>query len=159
MLSKKELAEEKKREKTYNKASEFIIKKTAFGKFYGLMRLASKTGEGMIKHKICIDKNGRILKIYKSKTGKWIGTFLKPAHEMMSRDLSQKKYGRAILDLFGFGGFIDHREMKHAKCFVVKPDQLVKKEDRHGKGLEKLEAQVKAKGFGSLGCVFQPCNC
>jgi hypothetical protein len=156
MLTKKELAEEKSREKNYNKISEFIISKTAFGKFYGLMRMASKAGEGMIKHKICIDKNGRILKIYKSKTGKWIGTFLKPAHEMMSRDLSQKKYGRAVLDLFGFGGFIDHKEMKHAKCFIIKPNLIVKKEDRHTKGIENLEKKVKKGGLGGL---YKNCNC
>lgn len=127
MLSQKQLAEEKAREKRTNKISEAIITKTAWGKFYGLMRGASKMGEGMVKHKVCIDKNGRVLKIYKSKAGKWVGTFLKPAHEQMARDFSQKKYGRGMLDMLGFGSFIDHHEQKKAKCFVFKPNELLEK--------------------------------
>ena len=157
MLSKKELAEEKKREAKLNKLSEKVISKTAFGKFYGLMRMASKFGEGKIKHKICVDKNGRILKIYKSKAGKFIGSFLKPAHEQMARDFSQKKYGRGFLDMVGFGSFLDFRDMKKAKCFIVKPNDLVKPADRNTKGIETLEKEVKTKGLAGIN--YKNCNC
>lgn len=128
MLSKDQLKAERTKEAKINKLSETVISKTAWGKFYGLMRGASKMGEGMIKHKICVDKDGRILKIYKSKAGKWVGTFLKPAHEQMARDFSKKKYGRGLLDMVGFGSFIDHHEMKTAKCFTIRPDEILKKE-------------------------------
>lgn len=130
MLSQKELQAEKANEKKINYLSEQIINKTAWGKFYGLMRMASKAGEGMIPHKICVDKNGRILKIYKSDAGKWVGSFLKPAHEQMARDFAQKKYGRAFLDMVGFGSFIDVHEQKTAKCFIIRPNQILKKKDR-----------------------------
>jgi len=126
MLSRQELAEERKHEASINKLSETIISKTAWGKFYGLMRSASKFGEGAIPHKVCLDKDGRILKIYKSNAGKWVGTFLKPAHEQMARDLSHHKYGRGMLDMLGFGSFIDHHEMKHAHCFTLTPNAVLK---------------------------------
>lgn len=119
-------AKELKREKDYNKAAEFIISKTAWGKFYGLMRGASKLGEGLIPHKICIGKDGRILKIYKSVAGKWVGSFLKPAHEQAARDFSRKKYGRGILDLVGFGSFIDAHEQAKAKCIEITPNNILK---------------------------------
>lgn len=153
MLSKKELEQERKREANYNKLSEQVISKTAWGKFYGLMRLASATGEGAIKHKICIDKNGRILKIYKSKAGKWVGSFLKPAHEQASRDLSQKKYGRAFLDMVGFGSFLDVRDQMKAKCFTMRPNDLVKPQDRNDVGLNDLKKKVRKDGLAGLGCV------
>lgn len=157
MLTKKQLAEEKKREKLYNKLSEKVISKTAWGKFYGLMKLASTTGEGMLKHKICIDKEGRVLKIYKSKFGKWAGSFIKPAHEQMSRDFAKKKYGRGVLDLLGFGSFLDVRDQKKAKCFIMKPNDLVKPENRNKKGLTGLIKIVNRSGPKGLGKIF--CNC
>lgn len=132
MLTQKQLEAERKNEQKINVLSEQIISKTAWGKFYGLMRMASKAGEGMIPHKICVDKDGRILKIYKSKAGKWAGAFLKPAHEQMARDLARKKYGRAMLDMVGFGSFIDRHEMRTAKCFIIHPNQILKREDRKG---------------------------
>ena len=153
MPSQAEVKQEQKREKVYNKLSETVISKTAWGKFYGLMRLASATGEGMIPHKICVDKDGRILKIYKSKAGKWVGSFLKPAHEQASRDFSRKKYGRGFLDMIGFGSFLDARDQKTAKCFTLKPNDLVKKKDQNASGLSGLYNQVRSSGLQSLGCV------
>lgn len=132
MLTEKELKAERANEKKINYISEQIIAKTAWGKFYGLMRMASKAGEGMIPHKVCIDKQGRILKIYKSDAGKWVGSFLKPAHEQLARDLSRKKYGRAMLDMLGFGSFADVHDQKTAKCFIIRPNQVLKIEDRKG---------------------------
>lgn len=132
MLTQEQLATERANEKKINYLSEQVISKTAWGKFYGLMRMASKAGEGMIPHRVCIDKNGRVLKIYKSKAGKWVGSFLKPAHEQMARDFSQKKYGRGLLDMVGFGSFIDVHDQKTAKCFIIHPDQVLKQKDRKG---------------------------
>jgi hypothetical protein len=143
MLTKKQLAEEQKREKLINHLSEKVISKTAWGKFYGLMRLASSTGEKNIPHKVCLDKDGRVQKIYKSKAGKWIGAFLKPAHEQMARDVSRHKYGRAVLDMVGFGSFLDARDQMHAKCLVLKPKDVVRLKDQNKKGLEKFAKAVK----------------
>ena len=126
MLTQAQIQQEQKNEGSINKLSEKIISKTAWGKFYGLMRGAAAAGEGAIPHMVCVDKNGRILRIYKSKAGKWIGTFLKPAHEQMARDVSQKKYGRGLLDMLGFGSFIDHHEMKNARCFKLRPNDILK---------------------------------
>lgn len=132
MLTQEQLRAERENEAKINKLSEQVISKTAWGKFYGLMRGASKMGEGMIPHKVCIDKDGRILKIYKSKAGKWVGSFLKPAHEQMARDFARKKYGRALLDMVGFGSFVDAHEQMKAKCFIIRPDQVLKQKDRKG---------------------------
>ena len=126
MPTAEQIKSEKQNEAAYNKLAEVIIKKTAWGKFYGLMRGAAKAGEGAIPHKVCIGKDGRVLKIYKSVGGQWIGSFLKPAHEQASRDFSRKKYGRGFLDMIGFGSFIDAHEQKTAKCIVVTPDQILK---------------------------------
>lgn len=154
-MTQAEVQAEQKREKQYNKLAEKVISKTAWGKFYGLMRLASSTGEGLIPHKVCVDKDGRILKIYKSKAGQWVGSFLKPAHEQASRDFSRKKYGRGFLDMIGFGSFLDAHDQKTAKCFVVVPNAIVKKKDQHAQGLSGLYNQVRSSGLQSLGCMCQ----
>lgn len=150
MVSKAQLEQEKKREALFNNLSKKIIGKTPWGKFYGLMRMAASYGEGHLKHKVCIGKDGRVLKIYKSKGGKFIGAFLKPAHEQAARDFGRKKYGRAFLDMVGFGSFLDWHDQKHAKCYIFKPNDLVKKEDRHKKGLAGLEKLVHNCGCKAL---------
>jgi len=127
MPSQAEIQKEQKREKQANMIAEQVISKTAWGKFYGLMRAAARAGEENIPHKVCVDKNGRVLKVYKSKAGQWAAAFLKPAHEQAARDLSQGKTGRAFLDMLGFGGFIDRHEMRSAKCFVIKPKDVLNK--------------------------------
>jgi hypothetical protein len=126
MATAQQIQKEREAEARYNKVATQVISKTAWGKFYGLMRAASAAGEGSIPHKICVDKEGRILKIYKSKAGKWIGSFLKPAHEQAARDFSRKKYGRGILDMLGFGSFLDAHDQKKAKCFVTTPNNVLK---------------------------------
>lgn len=130
MLTKQQLQDEQKKEAQANKIAETIISKTAWGKFYKYMRAAAKMGEDNIPHKVCVDKDGRVIRIYKSKAGKWVGAFLKPAHEQAARDLSQKKTGRAFLDMIGFGGFIDANEAKHAKCFVIRPSTILKSKNK-----------------------------
>jgi hypothetical protein len=126
MPTQEQLQAERRKEAAYNKVAETVISKTAWGKFYGLMRMASKAGEGAIPHKVCIGKDGRILKIYKSQAGQWVGSFLKPAHEQAARDFSRKKYGRGLLDMVGFGSFLDAHDQKTAKCIVVTPDHVLK---------------------------------
>lgn len=155
MVSKAQLAAEKKRELLFNSLSKKIIGKTPWGKFYGLMRMAAAAGEGKLKHKVCIGKDGRVLKIYKSKFGKWIGSFLKPAHEQAARDFAKKKYGRGLLDLAGFGSFLDWHDQKHAKCYVFKPNDLVKPEHRNKKGLSGLERIVNQCGCKALNIKMQ----
>ena len=126
MLTPDQIKQEQKKEAAYNKLAETVISKTTWGKFYGLMRMASKAGEGAIPHKVCIGKDGRILKIYKSKAGKWVGSFLKPAHEQAARDFSRKKYGRGVLDMVGFGSFLDAHDQMTATCIIVTPNQVLK---------------------------------
>lgn len=130
MATQTELRTEKNREAVYNKAAQVIINQTAWGKFYGYMRSAAARGEGAIPHKVCLDADGRDVTVYKSDAGKWIGAFLKPAHEMAARDIARKKYGRAFLDMIGFGAFLDYRDQKNAKCIVLYPNQILKPEEK-----------------------------
>lgn len=126
-LSPEQLQKEKEQEALINKISEAIIKQTPFGAYYQYMKAASQMGQGFLPHKFCTDKDGRTIKVYKGDFSKVAGSFIKPVHEQAARDISQKKYARAIVDLIGFGSFWDLHEQKQgeSRCIVFKPEEIL----------------------------------
>jgi hypothetical protein len=124
------LAKEQRKEKSFNAVAEAIINEQPWGKFYGLMKGASDLGEGLLPHRVCLDKQGRILKVYKGKAGRWVGAFIRPAHEHAAKAFSQKKYGRGVLGLMGFGWIPNLIEQKKANCVEVVPEDFLSEADR-----------------------------
>lgn len=122
-----QIATEQQKEQKLNYLSEQVIGYTAWGKFYGLMRGAAAAGEGLIPHKVCVSADGREIKVYKSDAGKLIGSFLKPVHEYVSKDLSQGNYVQAFLDATtGWFGQVQYaQEQKKATCFDITPKEVV----------------------------------
>lgn len=138
-LTNEQIIQEKKKEQQFNIFSEQIIGQTAWGKFYGLMREASKAGEGAINKKICLDKEGRNIIVYNTNTGKVIGTFLKPAHEQAGYYFGQKKYGKGALSLLGFGWIPKIKEQKEAKCVFLTPNEIIARQAGIERKLKKTE--------------------
>lgn len=99
-LTAKQLADEQRKEREYNKLFETVISKSPFANWYPLMIGASRLVTGNLPKRVGIDENGRPIVVYKGDVGKVIGIWAKPTHESISRDFSQGKYGRGILDLF-----------------------------------------------------------
>jgi len=125
-LSKKEqLAEQK-----YNKISEKIIGATPWGQFYGIMKAGADIGEGLLNHEVCIAPDGRILNVAKKKSGKVIQAFIRPAHEHATKAFSQKKWGRGIVGLVGFGWIPNLIEQKKASCFGITPEEFLSVSER-----------------------------
>lgn len=113
-------------EQSYNQAFEKIIGATAWGKFYGLMKGASQIGEGAIPHKVCISEDGREIKVFNSKLGKVVGSFIRPTHEDVAKYLSKKQYGKAIGSFFLPINHVDNiKEQRDTNCFVVTPNEVI----------------------------------
>lgn len=130
-LTPEQLAKERKAEAQYNKIAEKIIQTQPWGQFYGLMKGAADFGEGMIKHQVCIAPDGRPISVAKTKHGRVLKSFIRPAHEHATKAFSQKKFGRGIVGLFGFGWIPNLVEQRRATCLDVVPSEFIKiAEDR-----------------------------
>lgn len=125
-LTKEQLAAEKANEAKLNQLSDQIIGYTPFGQLYPLMKMASQAGQGAIPHKICVDADGRSVKVYKGTTGQLIGSFLKPTHEYVTKYIAQKEYGKAFAASFGlFGQLTDVKNQQSATCITITPNEIV----------------------------------
>jgi hypothetical protein len=143
---------DKQKEAQFNHISNEVIGQTAWGKFYGLMRSASKFGEEKIIHKICLDKDGGEIKVYNTKSNRLLGAFLKPTHEYVQKYLAQKKYGEAFLASLGvYGQSKAVKEMESANCFEVTPtfilEEQAKKEERE---------RIEKENLGKKGNIAVP---
>jgi hypothetical protein len=127
-LTQEQIAKEQMSEKQFNQLSEQVIGATPWGQFYGLMKGASNAGEGMLKHQVCLDKNGRNIKVYKG-AGKVVGAFLKPSHEYTMQYISRKEWGKAALSLTGLYGQLqsikEQRQTQRGGCITVIPDEII----------------------------------
>ena len=135
-VSEEQLAKEKRIEQQFNKVSEKVIGMTPWGAFYGLMIAASRAGEGMFQHKICIDKDGRPVEVGKSVAGRWVKSFIRPAHEYAAEAFSQKKFGQGAVHLLGHGWIINivkqRRLKKNCDELLITPDEFIQEAKRRG---------------------------
>jgi hypothetical protein len=148
-------AKEREAERKYNALSEAIIATQVWGQFYGIMRAGADLGEGLLKHEVCIAPDGSIVKVAKRKAGKWIQSFIRPAHEHFAKSAGKKKWGRALVGLAGFGWIPNMIEQKKAKCFGITPAEffaVVEKQKKAGldptqnrpmKSRAEIEAEVR----------------
>ena len=119
--------EEQRKEAEFNKLSEAVISKTSFGKFYGLMRGASRLFTQNLKQSVGIDDDGRPIVVYKKDISKILGTFAVPAHEWMAKEYAKKDWGGFIASVFT-GGFSSEmkniKQQKKAKFFDISPKEV-----------------------------------
>lgn len=109
--------------------SNTAVSATPYGALIGTMKSLSSTGEGLIPHKICLDKDGGEIKVYNTRSSKLIAAFLKPTHEYVQKYLAEKKYGEAALSLLGiYGQLKSVQEQEAAKCLTITPDAFLKQE-------------------------------
>lgn len=114
-----------------NSLSQTAIGATPYGGLIGTMRNLSSAGEGIIPHKICLDKNGNQITVYNTKTNKIAGAFLKPTHEYVQKYLAEKKYGEAFLSTFGiYGQLKSVQEQEAAKCLTITPNEFLQQQAR-----------------------------
>jgi len=102
-LSQQELDDEQRRYTEYNKLFTTVIRYTPFGKFYPLMIGASNALTKNLPNRVGVDQDGRPIVVYKGEVGKLFGVWAVPTHERLARELAEKKYGKALLDLFTSG--------------------------------------------------------
>lgn len=121
--------EEQQRESQIGSLSNTAVSSTPYGALIGTMRNLSSTGEGLIPHKICLDKDGGEIKVYNTRSSKLIAAFLKPTHEYVQKYLAEKKYGEAALSLLGiYGQLKSVKEQESAKCMTITPEAFLKQE-------------------------------
>lgn len=143
MLSQKQLAEEARKEREYNKLSEAIINKSPFGQWYPLMIGASNLLRKNLKKVVGIDEDGRPLVVYKTDIGKALGVWSTPTHEVISKDLSRNDWKGALGALLGGGQIAEIRKQKKAKFFDISPKEVG---EQYNKTL--VEARKKAQQQG-----------
>lgn len=124
--------EEKNREQQFNQIAEKIIGTQPWGKFYGLMKTAADTGEGMIKHQICVSPDGREIEVAKTLKGKIVKSFIRPAHEHAAKAFSQKKYGEGIIGILGFGWIPNLIKQRRATCGIITPNDFLLEARKRG---------------------------
>ncbi len=139
-------AEEQQNEAQFNNLSNNIIGKTQWGQFYGIMRGAASMGEGLVPHKICLDKDGAEIKVYSTKANKLLAAFMKPTHEYTQKYLAQKKYGEALLSVLGvYGQLKSVQEQEATKCITVTPSTILQqqaKQDQLNSARKKQETDT-----------------
>lgn len=118
-------AQEAKREKQFNAVAEAIIETQPWGKFYSLMLAASKAGEGILPHRVCVDPQGRPIKVYKKGPIRWMASFIQPAHQHAAEGFAQKKWGRVVLGLAGFGWIGKLKDQAQAQCLEITPNDFL----------------------------------
>lgn len=150
--------EEQAKEKQYNDLSASVIGVTGvWGQFYGLMKTASSTGQGMIPHKVCRDKDGGEIKVYDTKLNKFIGSFLTPTHEYVTKYISQGKYGEALAASFGmFGQGKNVKAQEEADCTEVIPDEIIAAHDKIEKQKTSKVSSLKTKIISNTQFVKNP---
>lgn len=143
MISKEQLAEEQKKERQFNALFEQVISKTPFGQWYPLMIGASRMLTNNLPKRVGIEPDGRPIVVYKTKSGKFIGTFATPTHELLAKDLSQKKWKEALTTVLSGGistKIKNIQRQKKAKIFDISPDD-VKRLYEKKLALEKSQAK------------------
>lgn len=118
------LAQERQAEARFNAISERIIGLTPWGAFYPLMKAGADIGEGMIPRKVCTYK-GRIVEVAKSEHGKWVQSFIRPAHEHAGKAFSQGDWWRGIIGLSGHGWIPNIIEQQNAVCSQITPNEFL----------------------------------
>lgn len=134
-VSEEQLAKERRIAKQFDAVSEKVIGMTPWGAFYGLMISASRAGEGMFEHRVCIDpKDGRPVEVARSVAGRWVKSFIRPAHEYASEAASQKKWGQAAVHMAGHGWIINILKQRRLKsnCLEITPDEFIQEAKRRG---------------------------
>ena len=125
MITKAQLAEEQRKEAEYNKLMETVIQKTGgWGKFLGLMMVASDLLTKKLDKRIGVDKDGRPLVVYKSDIQKVMGVWAVPTHKVLSKDISQKKWGKLFIDVLTGGQITEMVNQKRAKFFDISPKDV-----------------------------------
>jgi hypothetical protein len=119
--------EEQRKEAEFNKLSEAVISKTPWGKFYGLMRGASRLFTQNLKQSVGIDDDGRPIVVYKKDISKILGTFAVPAHEWMAKEYAKKDWGGLLASVFTGGVSSEMKNIKQqkkAKFFDISPKEV-----------------------------------
>ncbi|HMZ94916.1 MAG TPA: hypothetical protein PLD56_10395 [Chitinophagales bacterium] len=127
MVSKEQLAEEKKKEAQFNALFEQVISKSPFGQWYPLMIGASNLLTKNLPQRVGIDEEGRPIVVYKSEVGKVLGTWAVPVHQVFAKNLSQKKWKDALSDIFTSGTVSQIKTIqrqKKAKFFDISPKEV-----------------------------------
>lgn len=124
MVSQQQIADEKRKEREYNKLFEEVIAKSPFGQWYGLMIGASNLLTQNLPKRVGIDQDGRPMVVYKGDVNKLLGVWATPTHKVIAEDLSQQKYGKAIGDLLGIGQITETIKQKRAKFFDISPEEV-----------------------------------
>lgn len=143
MLSKEQLAEEKRKEAEYNKLFEMVISKTPFGQWYPFMIGASNMLTKNLPKRVGIDEDGRPLVVYKGEIGKALGTWARPTHAMLSQDLSRGDWKSTIQVLTGTVGAVKIKELqkqRKAKFFDISPKEVG---EMHNKKIAELREKAK----------------
>lgn len=121
--------QEQQKEAQISSLSNTAVSATPYGALIGTMRNLSSTGEGLIPHKICLDKDGGEIKVYNTRSSKLIAAFLKPTHEYVQKYLAEKKYGEAALSLLGiYGQLKSVQEQEAAKCLTITPVEFMRQQ-------------------------------
>ena len=141
MLSKEQLADEQRKEAEYNKLSEMVISKTAWGKFYGLMIGASNLLTRNLDKRVGVDEDGRPLVVYKSDIQKVMGVWAIPTHKVIAKDISQKKWGKLVVDALTGGQITEMAKQKKAKFFDISPKEVG---EMHNKKIAELREKAKS---------------
>ena len=147
MITNEQLADEQRKEREFNKLSEAVISKTAWGKFYGLMRGASRLLTDNLKQSVGIDSDGRPIVVYKKDVSKVLGTFAVPAHEWMAKEYAKKDLGGLIGSVLtmGISSMAKNiKQQKKAKFFDISPKEV---EEMYAKQQDK-KADSSSKGAG-----------
>ncbi len=140
MITESEYNSQQHKEAEFNRLFDSIIKKSPFGQWYGLMVMASNLVTKNLPKGIAIDKDGKPIVIYigKPKTmgkkkgkrrkgvvNKLAGVWATATHKSIASDLSGKKYGAALLDVFGGGQIKDMmKQMKYKDIFYIDPKDV-----------------------------------
>ena len=107
-----------------------------YGQLHGMFRAAAKFGEGKLKYRICLDQQGRPIKVARKKGGQFVQVALKPTHEHMSKLIAQKKAHIAILPhIIGLPGLIKSYqfwEVRKARCLELTPEEFLRKAKQRG---------------------------
>ena len=127
MISKEQLADEQRKEREYNKLFEAVIAKSPFGQWYPLMIGASNLLTQNLKKRVGIDEDGRPIVVYKSEVGKVMGTWAVPVHQVIAKNISQKKWVDVLSDIFTSGTVSQIKtiqKQKKAKFFDISPKEV-----------------------------------
>ena len=143
-MTQEEIQREQQTEAQFNALSAQIIQMTgAWGQFYGLMRSAASMGEGMLNYQICVDQQGRPIKVARTKGGRLVQVMIKPTHEYVTRMIARKKYGKAIFHAhvapLGITKLIEVVKLQRAKCYNIKPNDFLRIAQRQGRVPDRQE--------------------